>query len=224
MSCWEIRHFLFGISTWHAAIFICAMMQVCKTGCHIWILCVACDDGTLRQRQQNQPGKSSRCIYYIETWNQRGDFQPATLGGRRFFRGVSFRTGHPLPISMDFKGFPVFGQKPEGSQLPQTSQTLEFRNLRRWQCYIYIYQFPFNLQPPKTNGWTLKIAFGKFQPLVFGGAECIHQCSLDSLQIWNQGFWSCKGLAFTQGVVESMGLKEMPLDIFQVSSDGCCWK
>ena len=109
-------------------------------------------------------------MYYIQTWNQRGDFQPATLGGRRFFRGVSFRTGHPLPISMDFKGFPMFGQKPEGSQLPQTSQTLEFRNLRRWRViYIYIHLFPFNLQPPKTNGWNLKIAFGKFQPLVFGG-------------------------------------------------------
>lgn len=106
------------------------------------------------------------------------------------------------------------------------------RHLRHWSSetlddgvlYIYIHLFPFNLQPPKTNGWTLKIAFGKFQPLVFRGVECIHQCSLDSLKIWNRGFWSCKGLAFTQGVVESMGLKEMPLDIFQVSSNGCCWK
>lgn len=158
-------------------------MQVCKTGCHIWILCVACDDGTLQQRQQNQPGKSTRCIIYKHE-TRWGISSLLHWGGRRFFPGVSFRTGHPLPISMDFKGFPMFGQKPEGSQLPQTSQTLEFRNLRRWRViYIYIHLFPFNLQPPKTNGWTLKIAFGKFQPLVFRGVECIHQCSLDSLKI-----------------------------------------
>lgn len=143
MSCWEIRNFLFGISRWHAAIY------------HIYTYIYMCHDAGLQDRLPHMdtvccmwcwdpPAKATKPtwkiqqMYYIQTWNQRGDFQPATLGGRRFFPGESFRTGHPLPISMDFKGFPMFGQKPEGSQLPQTSQTLEFRNLRRWQCFIYI--------------------------------------------------------------------------------------
>ena len=213
------------------------MMQVCKSGCHIWILCVACDAGTLRQRQQSQPGKYSRCITYkhetrggissLLHWGGEDSFQEcpsalATLSQSPWISKASLCLDRNLKVPSYLRHLRHWSS--------------EF--LRRWQCFIhiyiyiytyilYIYQFPFNLQPPKPNGWTLKIAFGKFQPLVFrgGGVECIHQCSLDSLKIWNRGFWSCKGLAFTQGGGgKIMGLKEMPLDIFQVPSNGCCWK
>lgn len=143
-------------------------MQVCKTGCHIWILCVACDDGTLQQRQQNQPGKSTRCIIYKHE-TRWGISSLLHWGGRRFFPGVSFRTGHPLPISMDFKGFPMFGQKPEGSQLPQTSQTLEFRNLRRWRV-IYIYtSVSFQFTAPQNKRLDLENSLWKVPAVSFQG-------------------------------------------------------
>lgn len=137
MSCWEIRNFLFGISRWHAAIFICAMMQVCKTGCHIWILCVACDAGTRRQRQQNQPGKFSRCIIYkhenrwgissLLHWGGEDSFQEcpsalATLSQSPWISKASLCLDRNLKVPSYLRHLRHWSSE----------------NFRRWQCFIYI--------------------------------------------------------------------------------------
>lgn len=137
-----------------------------------------------------------------------GGFPACYIGGEKILSRSVLPHWPPSPNLHGFQRLPYVWAEtwrfPVTSDISDTGvqKTLEDGSV----LYIYIYQFPFNLQPPKTNGWNFKNSLWKVPAVsfregwsVFTNAPLIHSRfeieASGAAKAWHsrRGWWNLWG-------------------------------